>query len=86
MTKHYEGRIHWARLLKYILACENSSCAVYDLAAEFELMKNDVNLENAINQLVKQGRAKLVMGFSSDGLPCRVVVVIKPHQSKRDEI
>ena len=88
MTKHDPNRVQWNHLFKLIKKTEANGIAIYDLAEELNKEKSDLNLETAIEQLLKHGRIRIMTGYSKSGMICRVVQAIpdaKEFKIEEDE-
>ena len=85
MTKHNPDRVHWNKVFRIINQNEGS-IAVYDIAKELKLEKDSLFLEEAIQQLLHQGRVKIAIGKDKKGMACRVIYVVEKDTSKRSRI
>lgn len=86
MTKHYDGRIHWNRVMK-LLRANGNSLALYDLAHVMGLPVDDVELHKAVSQLQRQGRIRISLGRSKHTkMVCRIAYIVEPEESLRDRV
>ena len=89
MTAHPEDRVHWRKVQALLEEREEKGMAVLDLADKMGLDRAPIDPEllRAVDQLVAQGRAALVLGMDKSGMPCRWVrLAVERAGSRRERL
>jgi len=73
MGGNVERAEHWAKLFKIIRREKTKGIALFDLADELELERDDAGLAKGIEQLRRQGKIRTALGRAKDGKVCLVV-------------
>lgn len=63
-------------MLAIIKTAGKSGIAVYDLSEELKKEFNDSEVDKTLNQLLRMGKVRVMMGKSKSGTTCRVVQLI----------
>lgn len=77
MGDHYEGRIHWQKILKLLREEENNTLSLRALCDKLDVPHGNSEVEKTVHQLVDQDKVIVLIGFDEKYGVCKVASIKK---------